>query len=318
MHYLNFPSWLKPQIIPGLPFRWYALMYVVAFAVVFMLFMRQLSAQERTAGKEKVTGFFITVFLSGLLGARLFYALVYEPTGIYLHKPWLLFWPFDSSLHFRGIAGMSYHGCMIGGTIGALVYARIKRIDILHWGDMLLAAFPLGYTFGRIGNFINAELYGRVTLSPWGVLFPDAERLPSGESWVRDVMHHAGIDGTGMVNLPRHPSQLYEAFGEGLLLWLILWFIVRKRQRVKGAVIAAYFIGYGAIRFIIEYFRTPDRGLDFPVMLTPVNTTSHLVISPLNLTTGQLLCAAMIAGGLVFYLALRRNERRGKELQEPV
>jgi phosphatidylglycerol:prolipoprotein diacylglycerol transferase len=124
-------------------------------------------------------------------------------------------------------------------------------------------------------------------------------------------MNSPGLQGAGgFVNLPRHPSQLYEAFGEGLILWLVLWFIVRKRKKFKGQIIAAYFIGYGAIRFFIEYFRTPDKGMDFPVMFTPVSSTSQLEIYPFNFTTGQLLCACMIAGGVLLHFFLKR--RAGK------
>ena len=306
MHYFVFPSWLKPEIVPGLPFRWYALMYVVAFFITYALFIRQSDRTAISSDRESVSGFFVSGFAGLLIGARVFYCLVYDTSGIYLHKPWLMFWPFSPSLSFTGLSGMSYHGGVLGAAAAAVIYGLWKKIDLLQWGDMLLAALPLGYMFGRIGNFINGELYGRVTAAWWGVLFPNAGNLPVHEPWVRKLMSGFGLQETGgMVNLPRHPSQLYEAFGEGLLLWLILWFIVRKRKKFKGEVISAYLIGYGIIRFIIEYFRTPDRGMGFPIMFSPVTTSSHLVISPVNFTTGQILCAGMILAGTACWFLFR-------------
>ena len=290
MHFFTFPSWLHPQILPWLPFRWYALMYVVAFIISYRLFLYQSDQQSHPASRDSVFGFFISGFVGAMLGARIFYCLVYDTTGHFMTHPWLIFWPFDSSWEFIGLAGMSYHGGVIGGTAGAVLYGIRKRIDLLQWGDMVLAAFPLGYMFGRLGNFINGELYGRVSTAWWAVLFPDAEKLSVHEPWVRDVMTSKGIAETGnFINLPRHPSQIYEALGEGLLLWLILW-------------------------FIIEYFRTPDAGMDFPLMFSPVTTTIHLVISPVNFTTGQILCAIMIASGIASWFVFRhlyfRAERK--------
>jgi phosphatidylglycerol:prolipoprotein diacylglycerol transferase len=286
-------------------------MYIVAFFITYRLFLFQFNRTGTPIQRDNVLNFFISGFIGALLGARIFYCLIYDTSGRCLTHPWLIFWPFDQAWTFVGLAGMSYHGGVIGGTAGALAYGIKKRVDLLLWGDMILAAFPLGYMFGRLGNFINGELYGRVSTAWWAVLFPDAGKLSVHEHWVQDVMQSAGIAASGaMVNLPRHPSQLYEAAGEGLLLWLILWFIVRKKKPFKGAVISAYLAGYGSIRFIIEYFRTPDAGMDFPVMFSPVTTTSHLVISPVNFTTGQILCALMILAGTASWFFFRHLHTR--------
>ena len=161
--------------------------------------------------------------------------------------------------------------------------------------DRIMTAVPLGYTFGRLGNFINGELYGRVTVSPLGIVFPYAERFSTKESWVVEIADkiNMNINGIGMVNLPRHPSQLYEAFSEGILLWLILWFIVRKFNKFDGLLSGSYLIGYGIFRFIIEYFREPDKGLDFPLQWGN-DSPNYLMNSLFNFTTGQILCFLMI------------------------
>src|SRR5690606_23456479 len=139
-------------------------------------------------------------------------------------------------------------GGLIGAVAAIVIYCRVKKIDLLDWGDMLVQGIPLGYTFGRIGNFINGELYGRVTPGPFGVVFPNARRIPANEPWVPEFAEKAGFeipDGQLLLNLPRHPSQLYEAFLEGIVLWIIMWFIVRPNRPFKGFSVAIYIIGYG-------------------------------------------------------------------------
>jgi len=175
---------------------------------------------------------------------------------------------------------------------------------------MLTAAIPLGYTFGRLGNFINGELYGRITKAPWGMVFPNAEGFPAKDQWVKDFASAVGIPvpGSGLVNLPRHPSQLYEALFEGLILWLVLWFIVRKRKPYSGFVIACYVLGYGIIRFFIEYVRQPDQGIGFLITLVRLDNPSQF--SPFNFTTGQILNLLMIAAAIIFMAVLRARSRQ--------
>ncbi|MDR2702516.1 MAG: prolipoprotein diacylglyceryl transferase, partial [Spirochaetaceae bacterium] len=219
---VNFPAWLKPEIIPGLPLRWYGLMYLVAFGIAFLLYRRQVRERNFPMKEEELSGLFFWGILCLVLGARIFATLVYETSPIYRREPWRILWPFQNG-RFTGLMGMSYHGGVIGGLLAIVFYSLRHRFDIREIGDMFGASIPLGYTAGRLGNFINAELYGRVTTSPLGMIFPGAA-LPLSEEWVRDIAEKTGtVAANGMVNLPRHPSQLYEAFFEGIVLWLIIW-----------------------------------------------------------------------------------------------
>jgi phosphatidylglycerol:prolipoprotein diacylglycerol transferase len=155
--------------------------------------------------------------------------------------------------------------------IGLLYYSRKYRLGALNAVDLLAPCGAAGYTFGRIGNFINGELWGRVTTAPIGMYFPQA---------------------TG--SALRHPSQLYEAFGEGILLFIILWSL-RFRAKTPGAMLALYLIGYGTVRFIIEFFRQPDAHLGFVLF---------------SLSMGQILCAIMILAGIFFYWLFKRQALR--------
>jgi phosphatidylglycerol:prolipoprotein diacylglycerol transferase len=188
---------------------------------------------------------------------------------------------------------MSYHGGAIGCTLGVVTYCAIKRWDAREIGDMLAASIPLGYTFGRLGNFINGELYGRVTTGPLGMLFPHATPLPASEAWVREAAEKTGVpvpDLSALINLPRHPSQLYEALLEGVLAWFITW-MIRNRKPYKGFLFGIYFVIYGFFRVIVEYFREPDEGLGYRIefiksAIPPNPAVSHPLLS---FSTGQLL-----------------------------
>jgi phosphatidylglycerol:prolipoprotein diacylglycerol transferase len=162
---------------------------------------------------------------------------------------------------------MSFHGGLIGSVLAGVIFARKHGIRPLLLSDLIMATAPIGLFFGRMGNFINGELYGRATDVPWAMVFP------------------------GGGNVPRHPSQLYEALFEGLLLFSILW-VVKDHTRREGTVTALFMILYGAMRFGVEYFREPDSQLGF-------------ILGPF--TMGQLLCGAMVLLGLLV-LSLRREE----------
>ena len=320
MLYLNFPTWLKPEIIPGLPVRWYGLMYLVAFSIAFYLFKHQVKEKKLGVTEDDVVNFIFWTIIGLLIGARVFAALVYDTSGLYREKPWLIFWPFYNG-RFVGLQGMSYHGGVIGGLTGYLIYCKVKKHDFLLWGDMLAASIPLGFTFGRLGNFINGELYGRVTTSPLGTVFPGAQTFSTSLKWVQDTARSIGmnIEGLSVVNLPRHPSQLYEALFEGIVLWLILWFIIKKRKPFNGFMIGSYLIGFGFFRFIIEYLREPDAGLDFPLQFGPENSPNYVLTSLLNFSTGQILCFLMIAGGLIFLIILSyKNKKQIKSENHPI
>jgi phosphatidylglycerol:prolipoprotein diacylglycerol transferase len=319
--YITYPLWIKPEIIPGFPFlRWYGLMYLVAFAITYFLFRYQVRERDLEVKSEDIFSLFFWAIIGLLIGARLFAVTIYDKDGYFLRNPLQAFLPFSwtaGQFTYTGFQGLSYHGGLVGALVAIILYCRIKRIDVLEWGDMLVAGVPLGYTFGRLGNFINAELYGRVTALPWGVVFPRAEPIPTDQPWVHDFAERVGIDITGLesVNLPRHPSQLYEAFFEGIFLWLILWFVFRKRRPFRGFLIGIYVIGYGVVRFLIEYVRQPDPGIDFPLMFGVKDNPAYLLLSPWNFTMGQILNAIMILGGvlslfLFHYLARRRKEEK--------
>jgi phosphatidylglycerol:prolipoprotein diacylglycerol transferase len=155
---------------------------------------------------------------------------------------------------------MSYHGGLVGAFLATVFFCLKHGMNFWKFADLLASAFPLGYTFGRIGNFLNSELYGRPTAVPWGMYFP------------LDAAHQL-----------RHPSQLYEAFFEGIFLFLILWSLKRKKV-FDGFLFCLYLVGYGTVRFCIEFVREPDSHLGF-------------IYGPFSM--GQSLCACMILAGVI-------------------
>ena len=311
--YINYPSWIKPEIFPGVPFlgflRWYGLMYVFAFATAFLVLKKVAKEGALDTPTYKITeddlfSFISTGIVFLLIGARVFSTLIYDTSGLYWKKPWLIFWPFDSNMHFTGFAGMSYHGGFVGGLLGMIIWCKRHKQPILKWIDAMVCAIPLGYTFGRLGNFLNGELYGRITTMPWGVVFPDAEKFSSSLPWVKEIAAKIGmnISNMSLVNLPRHPSQLYEAFFEGIVLWAIIW-LCRKHKKFDGTLACIYTGGYGIFRFIIEYFREPDADIGYRIAKdssAPIYTNTSL----LNFSTGQILCFLMILAAILGYVAL--------------
>lgn len=321
--YLQFPSWLHPQIFPGVPvlnlLRWYGLMYVFAFVTAFMLLDRTrkeglLDSPGFTATEDDIVSFIWTGIVFLLIGARVFSTLVYDTSGYYWKHPWLIFWPFDSQMHFTGLVGMSYHGGFIGGLLGMIIWCKRHKQSFLKWSDAMVCAIPLGYTFGRLGNFCNGELYGRITTMPWGIVFPDAERFSVSYDWVTSICQEIGmsIDGLRVVNLPRHPSQLYEALFEGVILWVIIW-TLRKHKKFDGMLGAIYSAGYGVFRFVIEYFREPDADLGYRIAKNP-DAPIYTNTSLLNISTGQILCLLMIIGGILLAVyGIWQKKRAEKE-----
>lgn len=307
--YINFPKWIHPEIFPGIPvlglLRWYGLMYIFAFATAYLILKRErkeglLDTTEQKATEDDIFSFITFGIIFLLLGARIFSTLVYDTSGLYWKKPWLIFWPFDTETkQFTGLAGMSYHGGFIGGLIGMIVWCVTHKRPVWKWIDAMVVAIPLGYTFGRLGNFMNGELYGRITTVPWGMVFPRAERFSYSINWVQDFAAACGMtvaEGTKLVNLPRHPSQLYEALFEGLLLWTVLW-TLRKHKPFDGFLAGCYTIGYGLVRFVIEYFREPDADLGYRISRDGSDAI-YINTSLLNISTGQILCFLMILGGI--------------------
>ena len=307
LSYIQFPTWLTPEIISGLPFRWYGLMYLLAFACTYVLFKYRVRADSLDIDTDEILNLFFWAIIGVLIGGRLLAVTVYDTTGRYLQSPWLIFWPFENG-RFTGIQGMSYHGALVGSIAACVIYLRVRKHRILEWTDLMAVCTPLGYTLGRLGNFINGELYGRATAAPLGVLFPNANSIPASEPWARNIAGQVGIevtDSSQLLNLPRHPSQLYEAFFEGIFLWVLLWFVIRRLNLFRGALTASYLIGYGVFRFFIEYFRQPDIGLGYVIRFSTRSNPSELYVSPFNFSTGQVLCALMIIAGVICWFLFR-------------
>ncbi len=316
--YLNYPNWIHPEIFPNIRglslLRWYGLMYVFAFATAYYILKRvakegALDSKGFKCTEDDLFSFISMGIIFLLIGARVFSTLIYDTSGLYWKRPWLIFWPFQNG-HFTGLAGMSYHGGFIGGLIGMIVWCRLHKQNFWQWSDAMVTAIPLGYTFGRLGNFLNGELYGRITTAPWGIVFPNAEKFSRGLKWVSDFAQEINMDisASPLVNLPRHPSQLYEAFFEGIVLFLIIWF-VRKHKKFDGMLGMIYTGGYGFFRFIIEYFREPDSDIGYRIAKdasAPIYKTTSL----LNISTGQILCFFMILFAVVCSIILYTKQKK--------
>ncbi|MCQ2573750.1 MAG: prolipoprotein diacylglyceryl transferase [Treponema sp.] len=319
--YINYPSWIHPQIFPSIPvlnlLRWYGLMYLFAFGTAWLVLKRVakegfLDTSDYKLKEDDLFSFIFCGIIFLLLGARIFSTLFYDTTGIYWKKPWLIFWPFDSGMHFTGFSGMSYHGGFIGGLLGMIIWCKKHKQPVAKWVDAMSVAIPLGYTFGRLGNFMNAELYGRITTMPWGMVFPRAEKFSTSLPWVQDFCAQIGmnIEGLKMVNLPRHPSPLYEAFFEGIVLFLIIWF-TRKHKKFDGQIGCTYTFGYGFVRFIIEYFREPDAEIGYRIAKdasAPIYTNTSL----LNFSTGQIYCFVMMLCSILVAVFLIIKSRKNR------
>jgi phosphatidylglycerol:prolipoprotein diacylglycerol transferase len=219
----------------GLPVHWYGMMYVLALLAALYGAKWYVRYDRVAIDTKTLDAYFIWVEIGVILGARLGYILFYDPdTLYYLTYPWQIFNPFKHG-EFVGIRGMSYHGAVIGFFIASYLFSRRKQVHFGILMDIVAVAVPLGYIFGRIGNFLNQELVGRTTDVAWGI-------------YVNGVL--------------RHPSQLYEALLEGLGVFVIVW-LYRRYRRFDGELILLYGFAYGAMRFIAEFWRAPDPQLGF-------------------------------------------------------
>jgi len=273
----HLPEHIDPVIFQIGSFRlqYYGLMYLLAFGTTYLIARYRLKNETRWhLSIEHLQGLMTAMIIGLILGARLGYVVFYN-FSYYAVNPLEIFLPFEfrDGIRFTGISGMSYHGGLAGTFLGMWWYSRKYRLGAFTALDLLPPCAAAGYTFGRIGNFLNGELWGRITNAPIGMHFPNAGG-----------------------NALRHPSQLYEAFGEGILLFILLWSL-RHRLRTPGVMFSCYLIGYGLIRFVIEFFREPDAHLGF-VFFT--------------LSMGQMLCGTMILIGLasmLFFFKLSGNSR---------
>ncbi len=260
IHHLN-PVLLH---LGPLQLRWYGLMYVIAFVGSYFLLHKLSKEGSLKLSFEKIESLLFYAFVGLFVGARFFYVFVYNFSYYFQN-------PIEIIAIWKGLAGLSFHGGMIGVVVAGILFSRKYKIPFWHLGDAFVLCAPIGLGFGRIGNFINGELFGRPTLGKWGVIFPEGGFLP------------------------RHPSQLYESFFEGLILFYLLWFF---RKRVKEGQLSALFLFfYGIFRFCIEFFREPDPQLGFIFF---------------HFSMGQLLCSLMILCGsgllLYFHSALKKSK----------
>jgi phosphatidylglycerol---prolipoprotein diacylglyceryl transferase len=265
--------------------RWYALAYIVGILIGWRMVLAAIRAPSLWAGPPPMTAdqaerLLTWIILGVILGGRIGYVLFYQP-GQYLTDPLAAFRIWEG--------GMSFHGGFLGVVVAGLFFCWRDRLPLLSTGDLLALATPAGLLLGRLANFVNAELWGRPTDLPWGVIFPGeaAQTCP-------------GIAGP----CARHPSQLYEALLEGaLLLALLLWLAWRRGWlRTPGALMGVFIAGYGLARFAVEFVRQPDA--QFISDGNPLGLA--LQLGGWGLTMGQLLSLPMIAAGLWFLRARRR------------
>ena len=254
--------------IGPLALRWYGVMYVVGYFVGYRLALVRIRRGFSALTEKDLDALIGYLVVGMLIGARLIYVLVYDfPT--YRAHPWQVFAVWTG--------GLSFHGAVLGMGIATALFARRHRLPYLAVTDTVALAGTPGLFFGRIGNFINGELYGRPSTVPWAMVFPS------------DPLHVA-----------RHPSQLYEAFAEGIVLALVLWLLDRRAQAGKwywpGLLTGAFLIGYATARFLLEFTRQPDSQLGF-------------VLGTLSM--GQLLSTIMLIAGLLVLGVSRSRLSRG-------
>lgn len=236
--------------------HWYGLMYLVGFigSYIVLAFRIRKSSYPQNLTIEQLSDVLFYGALGIIVGGRLGYMIFYDWDNLIAH-------PFQLFAIWKG--GMSFHGGLLGVIIAMAVYARKIKKHMLDITDFIVPAVPLGLAAGRIGNFINGELWGRVSDVSWAMIFPNAGELP------------------------RHPSQLYEFLLEGFLLFLILWIFSRK-PRPRGAISGLFLCLYGTVRFIVEFFREPDVQIGFVAFGW--------------MTKGQLLSLPMILIGISFII----------------
>ena len=243
--------------IGPLAVRWYGLMYLAGFAAGWWLGVRRIAKGRAPITRAQLDDLLFLIVLGVILGGRLGYVLFYKP-GHYAAHPLEIFYIWQG--------GMSFHGGLLGVMLAMVFAARRHGVDWLRLMDFIAPLTPLGFAAGRLGNFINAELPGRVTDLPWGMVFP------------------------GAGDAPRHPSQLYQFALEGVVLFVFLWWFSSK-PRPRGQVSAMFLLGYGVLRFLAEFGREPDAFIGYLAF---------------GLSMGQWLCLAMIAGGAALLAWSRR------------
>ena len=239
--------------------RWYALAYIVGLLIGWRYCLFLAGRPPSLAGRQVVDDLLVWATLGVVLGGRIGYVLFYKP-GYYV------FHPLEALYVWHG--GMSFHGGALGVTIAIVLFTRARKILLFAFSDIITAAIPIGLFFGRIANFINGELFGRPTQVPWAMVFPNGG------------------------SMPRHPSQLYEALCEGILLFLLLFAAERLGARQRPGIVTGLFLaGYAVARMAGELFREPDYQLGYLVFGT---------------TMGQLLSVPLLIAGVAIILWAQR------------
>jgi phosphatidylglycerol---prolipoprotein diacylglyceryl transferase len=244
--------------------HYYALAYVTSFIIGMIFYRRNLQHRGIDMDKALYENLTFYIMLGVILGGRFGYVLFYN-LGYYLAHPAEIIWPFRDG-HFVGISGMSFHGGALGVILLGWYFCRRYKWRFYQLADPAMPFVAVGLGLGRLGNFINGELFGRPTTLPWGMIFPADD-----------------------LGVPRHPSQLYEALLEGFLMFAFLQFLLHRTKR-EGTVFYTFIVCYGTVRFLLEFVREPDPQLGFILSI---------------FTMGQILSSAMIllgALGLVFVL----------------
>ncbi len=290
MSYIPFPN-LSPELfsidIGGfhLALRWYALAYIAGLLIGWKLIEQMVRTPRLWPGAapmrpEQVERLLTAVILGVIIGGRLGFVLFYQP-GYYLENP--------SHLLRVWEGGMSFHGGFLRVVVAGLWFCRREKVPSLPVADLMATVAPIGIFLGRLANFVNAELWGRPTSLPWGVAFP-------GEA----AQFCPGVVGV----CARHPSQLYEAALEGLLLFILIAVMVWRRGWFfwPGRVAGLFFAGYGVARFIVEFARQPDA--QFVTEGNPLGLALH--VSGYGLTMGQILSLPMVLAGVWFITKARR------------
>ena len=288
MEFPNFDPEIFSFSVGGMHFalRWYALAYIAGILIGWRLVVQMAQRPAlwggnppytRDQGEEVLTWMVVGIILGGRLG----FVLFYQP-GYYLSNP------ADILKIWHG--GMSFHGGFLGVVVATILFAKRQGIPMIRLGDAIAAVTPIGLFFGRIANFINGELWGRPTTHSFGMIFPDARAQECPPDW--------------LLPCTRHPSQLYEAGLEGLVLGLLLWFAVRRGAlAVPGRIIGLFMLGYGLARMVIELFREADDQY-----ITPDNPLGHVIGSAeIGMTMGQLLSLPMVLVGVAVLLLARRR-----------
>ncbi|MEJ5283577.1 MAG: prolipoprotein diacylglyceryl transferase [Brevinematia bacterium] len=293
--YLVHPD-INPEIIHffgPIGIRWYSLMYIIGFLFVYYFIRFLIKKQYIKITELMLSDVLFYAFLGVIIGGRLGYVLFYN-LPYYLSNPLKIFAVWEG--------GMAFHGGFLGVVIAEIIYCVQKKINFFDLMDLFAIPVPVALGFGRWGNFVNQELWGRPTTLPWGMIFP---KMPQenyfhlSEPWVKEFVNKIGLEvlpGQKLVNLPRHPSQLYEMLLEGFLLFAVMLIFMKIGRKERGFYSAIFLIGYGLSRLIVEFFREPDKQLGY--------------LYGGWLTMGMLLSLPMIIAGiiLVSYSLVRKEK----------